>query len=124
MISNNKERLYFQPESTITNGRALIKFNTWPFSICAKVQPITIKVYRPMLGISVTTATATYWTNFFFYLFCPCTIYTLQFLSASEKKGHNDAEFAEKIRKDIATSLKVRESFNKRARFNGLNHFR
>lgn len=113
MISNNKEPLYFQPESSITNGKALIKFNTWPFSICTKVQPITINVYRPMLGISVTTASGTYWTNFFFYLFCPCTIYNLKFISACEKKGLTDAEFAEKIRNDLASSLKVRNISDK-----------
>lgn len=107
VISKNKEPLYFQPESTITNGKALIKFNTWPFTLCTKIQPITIKVYRPLLDISVTTATGSYWTNFFYYLFCPCTIYTLEFLNACEKKGLTDAQFAEKIRQDIASSLNV-----------------
>lgn len=107
VIAKNKGPLYFQPESIITNGRAIIKFNSWPFSVCTKIQPVAIKVSRPLLDIFVTTAEASYWTNFFFYLFSPCTVYTLHFLPAREKKGTTDAEFAEKIRQDVASALKV-----------------
>ncbi|KAJ8955974.1 hypothetical protein NQ318_006245 [Aromia moschata] len=40
-------------------------------------------------------------------MFSPCTNYKLKFLSPLEKKSHSDAEFAEVVRQNIATALKV-----------------
>lgn len=106
-ISEKKIPLYFSPEGKPTNGKALIKFKSYPFQFATKVQPICITVERPFLNISVTTLGSSYFSDVFFFMFSPLTNYRLQFLSPLEKKNHSDSEFAEIVRQNIATELKV-----------------
>lgn len=102
-----KVPVYFRPEAKITNGRALLKFKTYPFSFSSKVQPLCIEISRPYLGISVSTLGAGYWDNLFFFMFSPITVYNLEFLPVVEKKSYTDAEFAEAVRQNISSALKV-----------------
>lgn len=107
LISEKKIPVYFRPEAKLTNGKGLLKFKEYPFSFSSKIQPISIEVCRPFLDISVNTLGSTYWQNVFFFMFSPCTIYTLKFLPALEKKNLSDAEFAEIVRQNIGAALKV-----------------
>lgn len=104
----NIQPLYIHPEGVSTNGRALLKFETWPFQHVERVQPIAITIARPTpLNIAVSTIEGTYLTDLFFYLFSPYTVYELTFLPICEKKSMGDEEFAEKIRRDIAQCLQI-----------------
>lgn len=107
LISAEKIPTYFRPEAKITNGRALLKFKAYPFTFSSKVQPLCIEISRPYLGISVCTLGSGYWDNVFFYMFSPFTVYSIEFLPVLEKKNLSDAEFAEIVRQNISSSLKV-----------------
>lgn len=99
--------IYFAPEDKVTNGKALLKFKTYPFEFTNKVQPICITVDRPFLDISVTVLGSSYFSDLVYYLFSPITNYRLTFLAPSERKTMTDKEFAESIRQSMATALKV-----------------
>uniref|UniRef100_V5GFZ1 Lipid droplet-regulating VLDL assembly factor AUP1 n=1 Tax=Anoplophora glabripennis TaxID=217634 RepID=V5GFZ1_ANOGL len=106
-ISEKKIPLYFTPEGKLTNGKALIKFKSYPFQFATKIQPICITVERPFLNISVTTLGSSYFSDVFFFMFSPLTNYRLNFLTPLEKENHSDSEFAEVVRQSIATALKI-----------------
>lgn len=108
LITTEKIPAYFRPEAKITNGRALLKFKTYPFTFSTKVQPLCIEISRPYLGISVSTLGSGYWDNVFFFMFSPFTVYSIEFLPVLEKKNHADAEFAEIVRQNISAALKVK----------------
>ncbi|KAG5887830.1 hypothetical protein JTB14_022688 [Gonioctena quinquepunctata] len=99
--------LYFAPEGKPTNGKALLKFKTYPFEFTSKIQPICISIERPLLDISVTTLGTSYSSDLFYFMFCPITVYKLKFLTPLEKKCMPDTDFAEIVRKDIASALKI-----------------
>ncbi|KAJ8964301.1 hypothetical protein NQ314_005001 [Rhamnusium bicolor] len=106
-ISEKKLPVYFAPEGKLTNGKALIKFKSYPFQFTPKVQPVCISIERPFLDISVTTLGSSYFSDVFFFMFSPLTNYKLKFLSPLEKKIQSDSEFAEIVRQNIAAALKV-----------------
>ncbi|KRT82808.1 hypothetical protein AMK59_3061 [Oryctes borbonicus] len=110
VVSESKVPIYFQPESIITNGRALLKFSIWPFTLCNKVQPVTITINRPGLDIPISTIYSGYWSDLFFFMFVPCTVYRIKFLPAVEKKGLSEETFINKVRLNIANDLKVKLS--------------
>ncbi|XP_056633168.1 lipid droplet-regulating VLDL assembly factor AUP1-like [Diorhabda sublineata] len=99
--------VYFAPEDKVTNGKALLKFKTYPFEFTNKVQPICITVDRPFLDISVTVMGSSYFSDLVYYLFSPVTNYRLTFLEPSDRKTMSDQEFAENVRRNMATALKV-----------------
>ncbi|KAF5279756.1 hypothetical protein FQA39_LY05446 [Lamprigera yunnana] len=105
-ITNNVP-IYFQPEFKQTNGKTVLKFKTWPFEICNKVQPISVEVSRPFLDIKVSTFDGAFWTDTLAYLFSPYTCYKLRFLPVVEKMTLSETEFADKVRTDVAHALKV-----------------
>lgn len=107
LISIEKIPVYFRPEAKITNGRALLKFKTYPFTFSSKVQPLCIEISRPYLGISVYTLGSGYWDNVFFFMFSPITVYSLEFLPVLEKKNLPETDFAEIVRQNISSALKV-----------------
>lgn len=105
--------LYFQPEWKATNGTGLLKFKTWPFALCDSVQPVSVTVRRPYFGMAVATADSTNLTNIFYYMFSPYTVYRFKFLPTVQKQNLSEEEFAERVRQNIASDLKVLHCFNK-----------
>lgn len=97
----------FQPENHITNGRTLLVFRDWPFSFSNEIQPIYLTVQRPVFDLAVHTVDSNYWTDMFWYLFSPYTVYTLCYLPVAEKGELNDVEFAEQVRQEMARGMKV-----------------
>ncbi|EFA08762.1 lipid droplet-regulating VLDL assembly factor AUP1 [Tribolium castaneum] len=106
-LSEQQIPVHFTPEEKITNGKALLKFKSYPFSLTNKVQPVCISIERPFLDLSVTTLRSSYWTDVLFYMFSPLTNYKLKFLPPLEKKSVAEAEFSEIVRQNIASALKV-----------------
>lgn len=107
-ISNNVFPLYFQPENKQTNGKSILKFKTWYFELCDRVQPICLEVSRPLLDLKVSTFNSSNWMDIIGYLFSPCTNYTLRFLPTIEKMNLSEEEYANKVQQEIATALMVR----------------
>ncbi|KAJ8955973.1 hypothetical protein NQ318_006244 [Aromia moschata] len=46
-LTDKKIPLYFAPEGKATNGKALLKFKSYPFQFAQKVQPVCISLERP-----------------------------------------------------------------------------
>ncbi|OWK10359.1 hypothetical protein Celaphus_00005786 [Cervus elaphus hippelaphus] len=64
------------PEEEATNGReGLLRFSSWPFSIQDVVQPLTLRVQRPL--VSVTVSDASWVSELLWSLFVPFTVYQL-----------------------------------------------
>nr|XP_022905391.1 ancient ubiquitous protein 1-like [Onthophagus taurus] len=107
VLGGSKIPLLFQPESSATNGKGLLKFNISPFILYSKVQPITITVHRPVLNAAISTISSDYWRDVFWYMFVPCTVYKIKFLPAVEKKSVSDGEFCDRIRQNIGNDLNI-----------------
>ncbi|XP_045462015.1 lipid droplet-regulating VLDL assembly factor AUP1-like [Harmonia axyridis] len=105
--SHEKSPLLFSPEGRVTNGKALISFESYPFSFANKVQPVCITIERPFLDISLSSLGSSTLIDTFFYMFSPSTNYKLKFLDVLEKKNLSNEEFAEIVRQNIAAGLKV-----------------
>lgn len=105
--SQEKSPIFFSPEGKVTNGKALIKFESHPFSLSNKVQPLCITIERPFLDISISCLGSSPLVDTFFYFFSPSTNYKLKFLDVLEKKHLSNEEFAEIVRQNIARGLKV-----------------
>lgn len=109
-LSTSKCNAALQPEFGTTNSRvALLKFNSWPFTIEASVQPVALKAQRPeFIPICVTSLASTWWTDVFWFMFVPYTVFTFKYLKV---KKHTDSEvLVREVEKDIATSLGLRTS--------------
>ncbi|XP_065606321.1 lipid droplet-regulating VLDL assembly factor AUP1 isoform X2 [Cyrtonyx montezumae] len=64
------------PEEAATNGRAgLLRFSSWPFSVVDVVQPVALRVQRPLITVSV--ADSSWITELFWTFFVPFTVYQL-----------------------------------------------
>ncbi|KOX78037.1 Ancient ubiquitous protein 1 [Melipona quadrifasciata] len=78
-LSTTNCNVAIQPEFGITNSRvALLKFNSWPFTIDASVQPVTIKAWRPeFIPIHLTSLASRRWIDIFWFMFVPYTVFTI-----------------------------------------------
>ncbi|CAH0546455.1 unnamed protein product [Brassicogethes aeneus] len=106
-VTGNKVALNFTPEGKMTNGKGVLKFKTLPFQISTRVQPIALKIERPVLEMSVNRLGSSNLVDCIVYMFSPVTVYKLKFLPALENKSNTVQEFAEIVRQHIATSLMV-----------------
>lgn len=112
VTEDNKFPVLLWPEKTTTNGRkALLKFDNFPFSCDSIVQPITIQATRWPLDVKVTTLTSNRWTDFFWSMFYPYTIFKIRVLPAMEKDPKESVEdFSDRVRQKLASSLNIRLS--------------
>ncbi|XP_076258322.1 lipid droplet-regulating VLDL assembly factor AUP1-like [Rhynchophorus ferrugineus] len=109
-VKSKNVSLYLCPEELPTNGKGILKFNTKYFEFFDEIQPICVTVKRPLLDISVSTISSTCWNDIIYFMYSPCTIYTIKILPALEKKNLSGEEFATIVRDNIATELKIEAS--------------
>lgn len=104
-LSTSKYSITIQPEFGTTNSRvALLRFNSWPFSIETSVQPVTIKVSRPdLVPVHVTSLASTWWTEVFWFMYVPYTMFTLKYLKIRQNPDHET--LAREVEKVIADDL-------------------
>lgn len=95
------------PEETTTNGRAgLLRFSTWPFSILDVVQPVALRVQRPLVAVS--TADASWVTELLWTFFVPFTIYQVRWLpSVCRGAEETREELALRVQELLASELGV-----------------
>uniref|UniRef100_A0A1A7Z196 Lipid droplet-regulating VLDL assembly factor AUP1 n=2 Tax=Iconisemion striatum TaxID=60296 RepID=A0A1A7Z196_9TELE len=93
------------PEEDTTNGRAgLLKFSSWPFSLTESVQPVALRVTRPLLSLS--TLGSSWLTELTWTFFAPCTVYHVSWLPpVSRQDGESTQEFANKVQELLAAEL-------------------
>ncbi|XP_023315712.1 ancient ubiquitous protein 1-like [Trichogramma pretiosum] len=109
-LPTSKNGVALQPEFSTTNSRkALLKFNTWPFSIEPAVQPVVLTASRPeLINIRLTSVASTWWTDIMWFMFVPYTIFTVKFLHV---KRNTEADIlVREVEKDIARVLKIETS--------------
>ncbi|OAD62891.1 Ancient ubiquitous protein 1 [Eufriesea mexicana] len=109
-LSTSNCNIAIQPEFGITNSRvALLKFNSWPFTIEASVQPVAIKAWRPeFIPIHLTSLASRWWIDVFWFMFVPYTVFTFKYLKI---KQNPDCEvLVREVEKDIATCLGLQTS--------------
>lgn len=108
--SSSSNVVAIQPEFSATNSRvALLKFNSWPFSIESSVQPVVLKARRAqILGVNLTSVSSTWWTDIFWFMFVPYTIFTLKYLKVKSNSNHE--VLARQVERDIAKVLDIRTS--------------
>ena len=110
LAANKNRTIAIQPEFSATNNRcALLKFNTWPFSIESSVQPVTLEAWRPeFLDIRLTSIASSWWTDVMWFMFVPCTVFTVKFLKVT--KNANPDAFVREVEEEIANNLKLKTS--------------
>uniref|UniRef100_A0A3Q0R975 Lipid droplet-regulating VLDL assembly factor AUP1 n=1 Tax=Amphilophus citrinellus TaxID=61819 RepID=A0A3Q0R975_AMPCI len=93
------------PEEDTTNGRAgLLKFSSWPFSLTESIQPVALRVTRPL--ISLSTPESSWLTELLWTFFVPCTVYHVSWLpTVSRQDGESTQEFANKVQELLAGEL-------------------
>jgi len=106
-LSSSTYSVAIQPEFGTTNNQvALLKFNSWPFSIETSVQPVVIKASRPdFVPVHLTSLASTWWTEVFWFMFVPYTIFTLKYLKSKQNPEHEI--LVREIEKDIADALGI-----------------
>ncbi|XP_013865863.1 lipid droplet-regulating VLDL assembly factor AUP1 [Austrofundulus limnaeus] len=93
------------PEEDTTNGRAgLLKFSSWPFSLTETIQPVALRVTRPL--VSLSTLGSSWLTELLWTFFTPCTVYYVSWLPpVSRQDGESTQEFANKVQELLAGEL-------------------
>ncbi|XP_069568250.1 lipid droplet-regulating VLDL assembly factor AUP1 [Brachyistius frenatus] len=93
------------PEEDTTNGRAgLLKFSSWPFSLTESIQPVALRVTRPL--ISLSTPESSWLMELLWTFFAPCTVYHVSWLPpVSRQDGESTQEFANKVQELLAGEL-------------------
>uniref|UniRef100_A0A146MZT2 Lipid droplet-regulating VLDL assembly factor AUP1 n=1 Tax=Fundulus heteroclitus TaxID=8078 RepID=A0A146MZT2_FUNHE len=93
------------PEEDTTNGRAgLLKFSSWPFSLTESIQPVALRVSRPLLSLS--TVESSWLIDLLWTFFAPCTVYHVSWLPpVSRQDDESTQEFANKVQELLAIEL-------------------
>ncbi|KAM9309429.1 lipid droplet-regulating VLDL assembly factor AUP1 [Pholidichthys leucotaenia] len=93
------------PEEDTTNGRVgLLKFSSWPFSLTESIQPVALRVTRPL--ISLSTPESSWLTELLWTFFAPCTVYHVSWLPmVSRQEGESTQEFVNKVQELLAVEL-------------------
>ncbi|XP_007107690.2 lipid droplet-regulating VLDL assembly factor AUP1 isoform X1 [Physeter macrocephalus] len=93
------------PEEEATNGReGLLRFSSWPFSIQDVVQPLTLRVQRPL--VSVTVSDASWVSELLWSLFVPFTVYQVRWLRPVHRQlGEGSEEFSFRVQQLVAKEL-------------------
>lgn len=110
-LSSSNDNVALQPEFGSTNSRvAMLKFNSWPFSIQPSIQPVVIKARRPnLVGIKLTSLASTWWMDVFWFMYVPYTVLTLKYLKV--KRSTTDTEsLAREVEREIADTLGIQTS--------------
>lgn len=102
------------PEGATTNGRrGLLKFSTWPFSINVPVSPVVVEVKRlSLLNVSTSVLGSRWWSDIFWFLFSPCTIFKIRYLPEMNSQEDDTVEdFTRRVQEAMAKALGVTTTF-------------
>ncbi|KFP34619.1 Ancient ubiquitous protein 1, partial [Chlamydotis macqueenii] len=104
------------PEEAATNGRAgLLRLRifsgavmacSWPFSILDAVQPVALRVQRPLITVSV--ADSSWITELLWTFFVPFTVYQVRWMPSVPRRAEELSEdFALRVQELLAVELGV-----------------
>jgi len=103
------------PEGDTTSGKTgLLKFQLRVLeqlkqnSPSLAIQPIALKVSRPFPFFSVTNLDSSVWSDIFFLLFSPCTIFNIRFLEPTQcREDEEVSSYVGRIETTIAQALGI-----------------
>lgn len=102
------------PEGATTNSKkGLLKFNSWPFLLNHDIQPVTLRVSRPVIArISLSIVGSRWWSDMLWFLFVPYTIFRIRFLPVQCKKDFDTSEdFCESVQESICQELALEKTY-------------
>lgn len=104
-LSKTEAPIVLFPEEATTSGkRGLLKFSSWPVSACNCVQPVVLSASRPAFSVSLSPIPSSWFSDFFWTLFTPCTVYTIKFLPVIKRNANeSDEDLTARIESSIAT---------------------
>lgn len=97
------------PEGATTNGKiGLLKFSVWPFSLDQPVQPVAIKINRPLIGVTSSVTNSKWWNDLFWFLFVPFSVFHIRYLPVmTQNDDETPQEFAKRVQVAMADSLGI-----------------
>ncbi|GAB6023444.1 Ancient ubiquitous protein 1 [Chamberlinius hualienensis] len=98
------------PEEATTNGTVgLLKFSTWPFCVNCPISPVIIQVKRlAFLNISPSVLGSRWWSDLFWFIFSPCTIFTVRYLPDMKYDIETSVEdFTKQVQETMSNALKI-----------------
>ncbi|XP_068182317.1 lipid droplet-regulating VLDL assembly factor AUP1 [Antennarius striatus] len=104
-LTEGTSPLLLFPEEDTTNGRTgLLKFSSWPFSLTDSIQPVALRVTRPLIALNIPDSS--WLMELLWTFFVPCTVYHVSWLPpVSRQEGESMQEFANKVQELLAGEL-------------------
>uniref|UniRef100_A0A8D8VXL4 Ancient ubiquitous protein 1 n=1 Tax=Cacopsylla melanoneura TaxID=428564 RepID=A0A8D8VXL4_9HEMI len=104
-LSRTEAPIVLFPEEETTNGKnGLLKFSSWPVSACNCVQPVILSSHRPLTSLALSPIPSSWFSDFFWLLFTPCTLYTIKFLPVIKRNSNeSDEDLMSRIETSIAS---------------------
>jgi len=105
--TDSSRRIVIFPEGRCTNGRGVLRFMPFVFSLEQDVLPFSIQYYNPW-PVEIDFVGTSFLCNAFWLCFLPLTVYTLTFLpQASKADAESAQEYGDRIQQQIADDLAV-----------------
>ncbi|XP_055368252.1 lipid droplet-regulating VLDL assembly factor AUP1 isoform X2 [Betta splendens] len=80
--------------------------SSWPFSLTDSIQPVALRVNRPLVALS--TPECSWLMELLWTFFAPCTVYHVSWLPpVSRQDGESTQEFADKVQELLAGELSL-----------------
>jgi hypothetical protein len=102
------------PEGGTTNGKGLLRFQKFLFSLGEPVQPVALRMESPLMScLRRDVLRDSFLSNFFICVFVPITVWDATFLPVMEMNDEDRATddpaaaFAGRVQQAIATELSV-----------------
>lgn len=106
-LENSSLPLLSFPEGAITSGRTgMLKFNSWPCEASSQVQPLAVRISRPLFSVSPSVLGSAWWADVAWFAFVPLTIYHLSWLPVMQRGDQETAEdFSKRVESCIAEHI-------------------
>jgi 1-acyl-sn-glycerol-3-phosphate acyltransferase len=100
--------LVFFPEGWDTNGKGLLLYQKFLFSVGLPIVPLALKVHVPLLPVVPGMLGSTILKEIFWLFFVPCYVYDITVLPSQSALNNEDAvDFARRVQQLTADTLKI-----------------
>ncbi|GMT18737.1 hypothetical protein PFISCL1PPCAC_28862, partial [Pristionchus fissidentatus] len=108
-IQSSEPSLLAFPESALTSGKVgLLRFATWPFEVCPTVQPVSVRISRPLFDVESTVLGSAWWQDLFIFFALPATVIHITWLPLMKQEKEETVEqFALRVSKEVACDLSI-----------------
>ncbi|VDM54107.1 unnamed protein product [Angiostrongylus costaricensis] len=83
-----------------------VHFSSWPCEASSRVQPLAVRISRPLFSVSPSVLGSTWWADVAWFAFVPLTVYHFNWLPVMERGDQEAAEdFSKRVEFCIAEQL-------------------